>query len=435
MKRQAFLICIAAAVAFLSSTAWGADEENERRQQALHEAFANMLRDPGDISLTLAYVAAAEQAGDFEGAIGALSRLLMTDANLPAVHLRLAALYRVIGSYSMAETYYRSALALQLSDSQRRQAERDLAALADVQSASHVTALLAAGVAYQSNANAGPVGAARSFGVDLPSQAATAPKGDVNLLSLAAIDQFYDLDDTTRWHSTATFYATRQERLEHQNISYARVTSGPRLTLGETATIEPYAAGELFALGGSLYFGSAGLGLAWTCDLGDGLATRLEVSALERAFDDSPNYPTATTENTLLGSATYTLSWKGRDGRRFGVRAQLSDNLARRGFDRFTEMQVSPFAEQSLSSPWGGEKWTVAGEICANRRIYTGPDPSIDAATTRRDNEWTASLSVLAPVGDGWALLGKLGKDEEYSSLPNYRFGNLSALGAMQYNF
>ncbi|HIJ61176.1 MAG TPA: tetratricopeptide repeat protein [Rhodospirillaceae bacterium] len=394
-----------------------------------------MLRDPGDISLTLAYVAAAEQAGDFEGAIGALSKLLMVAPNLPEVHLRLAALYRAIGSYSMAETYYRSAQAQQLSDTQRRQAEGGLAAMAEAQSNSHFSALLAGGIAYQSNANAGPVGTARSFGVDLPGQAATTPKGDANLLSFVAVDHLYDLDDASRWHTTATIYATRQERLEHLNISYGRLTSGPRLALGERSSLEPYAIGELFALGSSLYFGSGGFGLTWTCAHDDGLSSRLDMSTLERAFDDSANYPTATEENTLLSTAAYTLSWQGRDGERIGFKAQLADNLARRGFNRFSEWQISPFAEKSLDSPWGGGKWTVSAEYSVSRRYYLGADPSVDPATKRRDTEWTASLSVLAPVGGGWAVLGKLGKDEEYSSLPNYRFGNLSVLGAMLYNF
>src|ERR1700733_10962533 len=79
-----------------------ADTPEEREAETL---FEQLLKDPKNIELTLRYAEAAIKAGNIEGGISSLERLLLLDRNFPGVKLQLAELYARLHSYDMAQSY------------------------------------------------------------------------------------------------------------------------------------------------------------------------------------------------------------------------------------------------------------------------------------------------------------------------------------------
>lgn len=73
-------------------------------------AFQEMLKKPADLDVLFKFATIATKTGDLEGAISALERMLLIDANLPRVRLELGVLYYRLGSYEVARTYLEGAL-------------------------------------------------------------------------------------------------------------------------------------------------------------------------------------------------------------------------------------------------------------------------------------------------------------------------------------
>lgn len=69
------------------------------------QAFAQSLEKPADPDVLVHFAEVAVEFGDIEGAISALERLLLIDAEQPEVKLELGVLYYRLGSTEVARTY------------------------------------------------------------------------------------------------------------------------------------------------------------------------------------------------------------------------------------------------------------------------------------------------------------------------------------------
>ena len=72
-------------------------------------AFQLTLRKPADPAALAQFAAAAVKVGDIEGAISALERLLLVEADQPQVKLELGVLYFRLGSREAALAYFDAA--------------------------------------------------------------------------------------------------------------------------------------------------------------------------------------------------------------------------------------------------------------------------------------------------------------------------------------
>jgi tetratricopeptide (TPR) repeat protein len=69
------------------------------------QAFAESLEKPADPDVLVHFAEVAVEFGDIEGAISALERLLLIDAEQPEVKLELGVLYYRLGSTEVARSY------------------------------------------------------------------------------------------------------------------------------------------------------------------------------------------------------------------------------------------------------------------------------------------------------------------------------------------
>lgn len=84
-------------------------EVTAAERAAYDKAFQATLEKPSDPETLARFAELAVKMGDIEGAISALERLLLIDANQPEVKLELGVLYYRLGSKEAALTYLEGA--------------------------------------------------------------------------------------------------------------------------------------------------------------------------------------------------------------------------------------------------------------------------------------------------------------------------------------
>ena len=84
-------------------------EPTAEQRTSYDKAFQATLEKPSDPETLARYADLAVKVGDVEGAISALERLLLIDANQPEVKLELGVLYYRLGSKEAALTYLEGA--------------------------------------------------------------------------------------------------------------------------------------------------------------------------------------------------------------------------------------------------------------------------------------------------------------------------------------
>lgn len=116
-------ICLAAApmaVAQQNAAPAAAPRQVSAADRAAYDAaFQDSLRNPADPATIIRYAEAAIKIGDLEGAIAALERLLLVDADNPEVQLELGVLYFRLGSMEAAKSYLQA-----VSESRRASPEQ-----------------------------------------------------------------------------------------------------------------------------------------------------------------------------------------------------------------------------------------------------------------------------------------------------------------------
>jgi tetratricopeptide (TPR) repeat protein len=87
-------------------TQWLPTEDTAARREAL---LKQMIARPNDLDLAFEYANLSSQAGDYEGAIPTLERMLIYAPNTPRLQLELGVLYYRIGAYDVARNYFEQA--------------------------------------------------------------------------------------------------------------------------------------------------------------------------------------------------------------------------------------------------------------------------------------------------------------------------------------
>jgi tetratricopeptide (TPR) repeat protein len=108
LKKLGIFLLLATVLVGCETAQPGPSVELQNKQNA---AFQEMLKDPGNLEVVMAYAQAATKAGDYEGAVAAYEGMLVIDSNLPRVRLELGILYYRLKSYETSRTYIETALA------------------------------------------------------------------------------------------------------------------------------------------------------------------------------------------------------------------------------------------------------------------------------------------------------------------------------------
>lgn len=406
---------------------------------AYDAAFQVMLRDPANLDKTFAYANAAIQVGDFEGAIGALERMLFIDPNLPRIRLELGVLYFRLGSFETARSYLQSVhdtpnIPREVHD----RVEGFLAEIAKRQTPHKFSGSIFAGLRMQSNANTGNAsGLARVQDLTATLDGTATQKHDNNAFVAIEGKHSYEISagDADTWDSTISTYVSRQAAQKQVDVSLFELTSGPRISLDADSpynpVVRPYALLSYVAVNDVRDYFAPGFGGTFSATLTPKLLAELTGEFRDRRFRDSFKSTTKTQRDgvELTGRARLTYIVTPEFTLNGGVGVVNQNTKAE--FQGNTEYSITggfslsyPSQLKDLDPGFFQGPWTVLGSAT---RAYTGydvPDDTVSSLEVRQDQDWRFSLTHVTPVTSDLAMIVTAARTIRTSSFSNFQYVN-----------
>jgi tetratricopeptide (TPR) repeat protein len=435
-------VAVALACAFVMP-AWAAAAAGGSARAARQALFRQVLADPGNVKLALAYAKLAAANGDLEGAVSTLERLLIVAPDVAALDLELGTLYYQLGAYDVASSYFKAAIkAPDVTPAIKGAAAGYTVAAAQGGNADRNMASLTFGARYQTNANSG----AESPLIDLngvpfllsPAAMAGADANGFVSANLHLSDDLHDQGD--RFDTDISAYGALYAQQHDLDALAIEAKPGPVYNLKRfgiaNSTLQVYGIFDGESLGGDPYYLAYGLGTALTAAIDPATQSHLRLEYRQETF-----------ENSALRPAVSDMD---------GARVRLSTDL-RRQLNPALAFYASVYGERkaavaadnadwemggavgttlNFSAPGGAPNgpWTFDLSLGALQRNFDGPDPSI-SADARRDTEGYVQGVLTVPMPEGWAAQAAIGYSRQVSTYSLYTFSDTSTSLALTKSF
>jgi tetratricopeptide (TPR) repeat protein len=439
----------------LSCAAAGAQTDaSAQLERQSDEAFRQVLQQPQDLGLWSSYGRLLVQAGNYEGGIAALERLLLNPDAPPELRVEIAALYFRLGSYAMAESLLRIALAdPRLQADQRAFADALLADVLKRNQRSQFSGVATIGLRHQSNPTYGtdsPLVLSGGVLAPLPSGQSRASDNDVNLG--LRVQHAYDLDQQNSAAIASTFAAYV---VDYRSSTGSQLQAAPTkpydlLLLDFTTglrfkpapgklpglTLRPHLILTDLVAQRHQYLRNQGVGLDVSWQIDERTSLEVTLDAQDRTFANRIDITNA----DLLGGRLYGV--RARVSRELGGGQYLSGeyafrrNRTQRDFYDYDSHEARVTYSVAYASPMKtAGYWTTAVWLGALRRSYGAPDPTVTATQTREDREWRFGVSQTMPFSPVWSLVLSADQSRNNANLPNFRYKNTSLSGAVVRSF
>jgi tetratricopeptide (TPR) repeat protein len=393
--------------------------------------FKRLLLKPDDLDAGFQYAQLETELGDYEAAIGALERILYYNPNLPRVKLQLGVLYFHLRSYEMARNYFDAVIsAPDVPSDIRTEVQTYVAAVDKAVAINQFSVYGQFGLAYQTNANAGPNSPnvlALGQNALLSPQFQKTP--DWNAFGLVTVHDFYDFNDQRGdgWDSDLIAYYSQQFKVTRLDLGLAELRTGPRIGIGDYGgiTVHPYAIGNELTLGGVNYLNTLGGGVSMNWPVNETLTITPGVEFRNRYFYNSANYPTAAGQSggqwigyvfgSGLISAPWGLSWQGR--------VSYTDSSASYGPYAFHDFSIDAGLPYSFAAPsfaHTGSVWTFTPSAGFSYTPYAIPDPIVSPFVTRTDRQWRVSGTLDTSFYHNIGFTLQVQYLRTYSTISNY---------------
>ena len=394
-------------------------------------AFQATFRDPGSLDKAFAFVKEATAAGDREGAIAALERMLILSPDQPHVRLQLARLYGELKSYEQAKSYAQSVLTSNAAEDVKQEARAFLASTSAREPGHTLSGSLGSSLGYQSNANSATKASAvdtSAGSVDVPSTS----RGRADLVSVSSLLLVHNWRpegaESWTWQTALGVLASEQARVSGSTFRYADVTSGPRIDLsdraGVPATLWIYAATTQMLLSSHPYLSAAGGGGVLTVNPVRGTIVEFAGDARQTTYHDSS---IATTAQARTGdTATFRGGLKQRAFGEIDVLAGAFISRIGARQPEFAHSDVGGFA--GLTFPFAGlpglasSPWRVTATVSRTIAAYHAPDATVDPLIKRLDRVWTLNSALNVPLTDKLAGFVNVSRVSNTSNVNLYRY-------------
>lgn len=414
-------------------------------RQAYEAAFQAMLRDPADLDAAFRFAELAIRLEDYEGAVGALERLLLINPDLPRVNLELGVLYFRMGSFQMARTYLDRALTgADVPETVRERVQPFLDEIDRRTAGSTLTGSVFAGLRWQSNANAAPAGGL----VRTPLGSATLDdqftgKRDLNAFVAASVKHAFDLKTQTgdRYVTELTAYATRHREQGQLEVGLVDLRTGPQVALlpealGNT-TIRPFGRLAGVRLGDQPYFGSYGVGVELESAVSERFLLGASAQIAGRSYQNSAASPNARELTGRERDVELTAAYAVAPRSLLALTGTLTDEDTRTEGTANRQVRVEAAFSQEYDAPFGltAHPWSTSLTVARVWADYDGPDASVDPGTTRADRDWRFGVLTSIGLAEDWALVVSGERAIEKSNLPNYQFNNWTGTVGINWTF
>jgi hypothetical protein len=405
-------------------------------------AFAAMAADPGNSDKTLAFADKAARAGDLEGAIAALERILVFNPNLPTIRAQLGTLYYRLGSYALAQSYLDKALAspdLPPAMAEAARKTRDLAI--DAGETNHFSGTLSFGLRGQTNANAGPNGGiSRILGFDLQLSDKFQNQNDENLFGALTLHHSYDPHWASgiTWDSNFSIYGAKQFHLLQLSLASVNFDTGPRIPVTGWAgdiVVRPYLVADAVLLASNPYNSDYGAGVSAIVPVDEKATIASSIETRNVSYHATSQGPRSNDQAGPTTIVTVAPSYALTDAILLSLTSQTARVDSRAPYQSYWRHTLLPTVNYGFeTSLWDG-LWQSSLYFGRSWSNYDGVDELIDPATKRHDREWDLGGSLGVPIAGNVSLQFQIQQAWDESSIPNYSFSNFTGQTAVVIGF
>jgi tetratricopeptide (TPR) repeat protein len=400
----------------------------EERRQALFEI---MLQSPDNLDVAFEYAALSVQAGDLEGAIATLERMLIYAPGLPRVQLELGALYYRLGSLEVSRAYFNAVLnSASAPPDVLERVKLYLAEIDKAASPSRFSGAVYAGLRWQSNANAAPDAREITLnGLPFILGQDTTAQADFAFFTTGSFHHQVDLGvQGDRLETDLVTYGAWQFEQTQLDTQLAEITIGPAFNMARFGIDSTYLGIYGIANGAILdedpYFGTLGAGLRLATKPSARTTLYLKGEYRHRWFDDTEEHPNSSLRTgniyRMRGEWRYALTSNvqlaaGAAVSREEVRADFYSDWEYAGNVASTVVFRNPLVTESY--PWA---FNLGGGYIY--RDYDEPDPTIDASEAEVDDEYWVSGALNIPVKEWIAIIPQAEYRNRESNYPTSDF-------------
>lgn len=435
-----WLAALASAAALFVAQSAAAEDKAPAATKAEYQALLQRtLAHPADLDAAFRYAQVATALGDYEAAIGAYDRMLFYNPRLSRVRLELGALYFRLGSYTLARSYFDQVLAE--PDAPPAVREKIAAFEAAMQggpaAAQKEWSFFAqTGLRYQTNAGLGPDSdLVYALGANALLAKPFRKRPDWNWFALSTLSFAHPFGNGIGdFEARLTGYYSKQFQISRLDLGFLELQVGPRFALPgiQGGSIKVYGIGNVAALANAPFLAAGGAGVLMDLPLGGKAAVEPFVEFRARNFHNSSAYPTADqltgdllTTGFVIGGPLPVVA-----GLSWAARLAYDANRAEAGFtfnsyDRFSADLLLPYAFQAS---WGGtpHKIVLTPQVGYSYAAYARPNPIINPALSRLDNEFRIGLGLDTQLWKNVGLATQVQYDVIQSNLRNFSAHDLS---------
>lgn len=376
------------------------------------------MANPGDLDVAFQYARLSAEAGDLEGAIATLERMLIFAPGLPRLQLELGVLYFRLGSDAAARGYLDAAVAgPDVPPEVRAKVERYIADIDERSAEDTLHGNVMIGGRYQTNANGGPNSKNVTLnGLEFILNDAAIGAGDTSGFVQGNVLYSHDLaSQGDRFDVNLVGYGSLYSQLHENDTALAELTFGPVFNL-ERIKVDGAELGFYGILGGVMldgdpYLASGGIGASLSKALD--LDTRAFVQGEYRleSFQDSRQRERASDRTGDRFRLNGTLQHQLTDRLSIFAAVEGERRNADRGYLSDWEYGGSVGAALAFSSPFPtmALPWTGTLKTGVLRREFDEPDPIIDVLDAQEDDEFFVQGVLTAPVFETVAVQGVVG--------------------------
>ena len=409
------------------------------------DAYREVLKDPGNLDKSFRFTQLAIERGDFEAAISALERMLITNPNLPRVRLELGVLYFRLGSYALAKSYLESAVkGKDVPPVVRERVGVFLAKINDLLSTSKVFGSVSAGLRYQTNANAGPSSSSvMLFGIPAELDEAFTRQKDGNFFGALNLRHVYDMETQEQTTLNTDLFAFGSKHLEQDQVDvlFVELVTGPRFRVGSEGSgntlIRPFVSGNVIHLGEDVLYASFGGGLEVSSQVNDKLGLTIRYDARDKRFDDNTSRPNASDEDGVEQSGQVTAAFAISPAVNAFARARLKAHDARVDYEANREYGGLAGLSVSYEPPIGNpsRRWLTSVSSEFSYVEYDAPDPAVSPTTKREDRKWSLRVQTNIPLSKLMSIGLGVTYSRTSSNLPNFEQTNTGVAVSLNHSF
>jgi len=416
----------------------------ETRRQ---EIFEQILRNPGNLDLSFEYASLSTQAGDYEGAITAMERMLIFAPGLPRIQLELGVLYYRLGSFAIAQNYLELAVSgANVPDVVRARVETYLKRIKNAQKRHRFSGTFLGGVRYQSNANSGPSSASINLnGAGFVLNNDSVEKADVNAFVAGTFNYIYDLQrQGDLFEVDALYYGAKYADVTSVDTLVAEVTFGPSFNLQRydinNTQLGVYGIGNVVGLGKNFYFGTLGIGTRLSRNMVSGGRFMAKAEFRQKWYNNTSTRSTATDRNgyRLIGDVSYSKPVSAKILAHARVRAEREN--VKSGVNDYFQLSGEIGATATMASPFYKNKvfnqvmyFDVTGGF--SYAGYDEADPTINANTKQKKKELFARATLTIPIFNNMTIVPQVEYRDNNSNYDIYKFSGWSAYIALGKRF